>query len=557
MIIVASKAVSSVTLELFAGVSAVLTEGFTLSAALENDGITPAAWARAGLGWNRKLAAAGGGAPLSIEFRALLGQAQDWLGGRLVPVDDDPGAWLDLLSALGLSPDPTPVLAQLGVKAREVARSQRRWAERMAEDATVRGRVAALAGEKRKPVSGITVVAPVLKPFPWTSAFRPSLAGQTFSRPAGNKDLGLPLDQYAALEAELNVRPADRGRILANHRLDDHGLATIEAAWGRRFEADPAVARDFRLLESLSQVRFRAEAGGAEGAALASPLTERADSVRIMSEPTVVPTVQRFPLAATAEVSLDAIGIKPLPFVSGQPTADRTETEARSAVAQSWAVAEEQLGAVRGTAELTPEMLAVLFRRAGVPSFIGGAARASVAGSDGGPRGQASTTGTVDVSLASLGIAPLPFGPLRTPAASVSPTAYKRAPAPEHQEARPAGETREASAEDVRAAVAAIPFAPRLAAPPRQARARPAIGRRGAHRSGDLHPALRLGAPAQCAQPHRGARRRVRRAGRTARISPARRAARRGHRGGRQEHVRACQAGAASPRTARRRAARP
>ncbi|MDC3984509.1 hypothetical protein [Polyangium jinanense] len=125
---------------------AALAEGFALDEVLGVEGIKAQAWKKADVAWKKKLA---GDPALFGKFGDELARAEDWLGRRVKPLEDDPAAWVSFLHAYTKSADPIGLLAGAGLGLNDVARLERRWARRFEEDASIGKKLAELARAPR------------------------------------------------------------------------------------------------------------------------------------------------------------------------------------------------------------------------------------------------------------------------------------------------------------------------------------------------------------------------------------------------------------------------
>jgi hypothetical protein len=83
------------------------------------------------------------GGRLADELDALIAAARERFRRPVPPLDDDLDRWLDFLRAWIADPDPGAFLGRNGLVPADVARLQRRWAERFGADPALRERVAA------------------------------------------------------------------------------------------------------------------------------------------------------------------------------------------------------------------------------------------------------------------------------------------------------------------------------------------------------------------------------------------------------------------------------
>lgn len=164
-----------VALEPYAGVRAGLAEGLPLDDLLAQEVIPKAAWPKADAAWKQRLAADGINSPLFSSYRDKLAEAEDWLARRVVPLDEDLAAWMSFLAVWSAHVAPFELLAALGLGMNDIARLQRAWARRLAQDASLQRAAAELAKKPPAPLPAVTVTEAVCKPFPW-SLRAPALA---------------------------------------------------------------------------------------------------------------------------------------------------------------------------------------------------------------------------------------------------------------------------------------------------------------------------------------------------------------------------------------------
>lgn len=240
-----SASASGLTVEQYAGISAAIADGYPLDAVLANEGFAPKAWPDADLTWKQALVAD----PTTFEsYRARLGEAEDWLGRSVKPLDDDLAAWMGFLGAYGAHAAPFDLLRGLGLGMSDLGRLQRRWEKRLATDAELAKQAAELAKQKPRAVPRVSAAKGVLKPFPWSKKGAPAPATATaMDAEAPGTEGDFDLAQYAALAAELSIAPKERPRVLRRHGLSGPSLAAIQARWEARIAADGAVGQDYHL----------------------------------------------------------------------------------------------------------------------------------------------------------------------------------------------------------------------------------------------------------------------------------------------------------------------
>ena len=161
---------SDLTVEQYAGISAALADGYPLDAVLENEDLALKAWPDADTAWKQKLVAD----PTTFEsYRARLGEAEDWLGRKVAPLDDDLAAWLGFLGAYGKHTAPFDLLGGLGLGMNDLGRLQRRWDKRLKADQELAKQAEELAKKKPSAVPKVSAAKGVLKPFPWSKRRAP------------------------------------------------------------------------------------------------------------------------------------------------------------------------------------------------------------------------------------------------------------------------------------------------------------------------------------------------------------------------------------------------
>ena len=249
-----SPAGGDLTVEQYAGISAAIADGYPLDAVLANEGMALGAWPDADIAWKQRLVAD----PTAFEsYRARLGEAEDWLGRKVTPLDEDLGAWLGFLGAYAAHAAPFDLLVGLGLGLSDLGRLQRRWSKRLAEDQELARQAAELAKSKPSAVPRVSAAKGVLTPFPWSKKGAPLKAAPAQEKSAG-ADEDFDLAQYAALLAELTIAPKEKERALRRHGLVPSSLAALRARWDARIEADAAVAQDYHRLFAHHRARFEA-----------------------------------------------------------------------------------------------------------------------------------------------------------------------------------------------------------------------------------------------------------------------------------------------------------
>ena len=180
-----SASASELTVEQYAGISAALTDGFPLEAVLENEGLEPKDWPGADTAWKQKIV----GDPATFaSYRARLGEAEDWLGRKVAPLDDDLAAWLGFLGAYAKHAAPFDLLGGLGLGMNDLGRLQRRWHQRLEADQELAKQAAELAKKKPSAIPKVSAAKGVLKPFPWSKQRAPRRPSPAEAKAADRHD---------------------------------------------------------------------------------------------------------------------------------------------------------------------------------------------------------------------------------------------------------------------------------------------------------------------------------------------------------------------------------
>jgi hypothetical protein len=200
-----------ITLEQFAGVTAALAEGFELAEVLEQEVISTEQWIEGSRVWPNLIA---GSTDVYLELIEKRRVAEDCLGRKLAPLDDDPVAWMGLMGALATATDRSAVMEALGITAADMARLGRQWKEKGREDEAIRRKLEEAAATATPPQT-IDAGPRELRPFPWTppktkaepeAAPEATVSVQPTSAPA-------PQPEFASYQREpwLPLPPASTG----------------------------------------------------------------------------------------------------------------------------------------------------------------------------------------------------------------------------------------------------------------------------------------------------------------------------------------------------------
>jgi hypothetical protein len=154
-----------ISVEQYAGISAAIADQFPLAEILANEEIPPARWPDVDMAWKLQLVED----PATFAaYRVKLGEAEDFLHRKVTPLEDDLPAWLGFLGAYSAHKAPFELLGGMGLRMNDMARLQRRWSKRMAEDAELSKQAAELARKKPDRPAQVTAESIELKPFPWS-----------------------------------------------------------------------------------------------------------------------------------------------------------------------------------------------------------------------------------------------------------------------------------------------------------------------------------------------------------------------------------------------------
>jgi hypothetical protein len=318
---VAAVVLHGVALSQYAAVRAAVAEGFALGDVLATEAIQPRAWAKADLAYVTRLAA---DPALLAAYEEELRDAEDWLGRRVTPLEDDVEAWAALLRTFESQADPFELLEGLTLSLGDLSRLRRRWSLRVNEDGALREKLAELRAQEDLPLPDLTVAPAVLRRSRrWVGAGK---TGEDEVRDDGGGDLaapaagGLTLDRYASLCAEINVFPKDAARILQKHGLaDEAAWAVVDRSWRGVMERDMSLARDYRGLYGHYRAGFAAARMRSTGRLDLSRLKLSGTSLSLAIPPSAAPSFALAkPLGGTS-LALDLPRGPALPFVRERP----------------------------------------------------------------------------------------------------------------------------------------------------------------------------------------------------------------------------------------------
>ncbi len=219
-----------VTLEQFAGVRAASAEGIPLGDVLAQEDIQSDAWANAALAWREAVAES---QALHVELIQKQRIAEETLGRKVEPLDDDPSAWVGLLSALATSDTPEELLKHLGITMTDVGRLGRVWRRRAEADDSIAKKLAELA-PTAKPPEAVKVGPIELRPFPWTTVHATERAARRETVPTPTVPAKPTPDARVNLELasyQLSKPASDPSRSSASGSLTDALVLPKPSYW--------------------------------------------------------------------------------------------------------------------------------------------------------------------------------------------------------------------------------------------------------------------------------------------------------------------------------------
>lgn len=254
----AEESLFDVTLAQYACVVAALADDFGLDASLAAYGVAPAQWPSAKAAWLKKISAAGRGTALFTAYEEEHARAEDALGRKVTPLDEDLASFLVFIDLCQRSADLPAFLAQHKLRASDLSRVGRGWKRRFAADASYEQKIAELRrgalpkelpaltlGESRLPAAA-AATAITAPPVSLSQPARPIPAGWEL----------LTLDRYAALRAELDAGEPLASAV-ARAGLDEAAYGRADQHYRAAFARDPALERDFRALRSHAERTVR------------------------------------------------------------------------------------------------------------------------------------------------------------------------------------------------------------------------------------------------------------------------------------------------------------
>lgn len=309
-----SLQLDGLTLEQYAGITQAVSEGLALDDVLAQERVSSDVWRSAELSFREALVDA---PDLQLDLVHLRRRAEDCLARTISPLDDDPEAWMGLMSILALGDGAKGKIESLGLTMSDVARVGRSWRRKMEADPQLAEKLAELAPRARPPTS--VRAAPLeLRRFPWSPAtpegpvvelkpsaeqvsqdgtaprgqatpqlasfqrLPPSLAAApAISAPAAVGAVtewlsptvapkpatpfsevepgaqGVPLSRYAEVVAALQEASADKSAVLRDRDLSDAQWAAVSQHYEQKFSRQARWSMEFGRLLAAAQKALR------------------------------------------------------------------------------------------------------------------------------------------------------------------------------------------------------------------------------------------------------------------------------------------------------------
>lgn len=158
---------AGVSLVQLASVAAARAEGFSLEQILNAEGLEAEAYRAADIEYKRRLVEPDERDRLAANYTQELARAEDRLGRKVSPLDDDIEAWVRFLGAYGTQSAPAEWLVTLGLIPPDLSRLSRNWKQRLDADEGLRKKAEKSAREKKPyDASSLSVVPAKLVPSP-------------------------------------------------------------------------------------------------------------------------------------------------------------------------------------------------------------------------------------------------------------------------------------------------------------------------------------------------------------------------------------------------------
>ena len=162
-----AESFAGVSLVQLAAVAAAKAEGFSLEEALNTEGLEPGAYRAADIAYKSSLVDPAQRERLADDYQNELARAEDRLGRKVSPIDEDVDAWVRFLGTYGTQSAPADWLVTLGLTLPDLSRLSRTWKQRLDADETLRKRAEKSARDKKPyDVASLRVAPAKLVPSP-------------------------------------------------------------------------------------------------------------------------------------------------------------------------------------------------------------------------------------------------------------------------------------------------------------------------------------------------------------------------------------------------------
>lgn len=180
-----TESFAGVSLVQLAAVAAARAQGFSLEEVLHAEGLAPQAYRAADIAYKSRLVDAAQRERLATEYQKELAQAEDRLGRKVSPLDEDVDAWVRFLGTYGTQSAPADWLTTLGLTLPDLSRLSRGWKTKLETDEGLRKRAEKSAKDKKPyDISSLRVSPAKLVPSPLAKPFESSAQADVSPLPA-------------------------------------------------------------------------------------------------------------------------------------------------------------------------------------------------------------------------------------------------------------------------------------------------------------------------------------------------------------------------------------
>lgn len=175
-----AESFAGVTLVQLAAVAAARAEGFSLEEVLDTEGLEPATYRAADVAYKSRLIDPAERERLSADYQDELARAEDRLGRKVSPLDEDVDAWVRFLGTYSAQSAPADWLMALGMTLPDLSRLSRTWKQRFDADEALRKRAEKSARDKKPyDVASLRVLPAKLVPSPFAKPHEKPALGDT------------------------------------------------------------------------------------------------------------------------------------------------------------------------------------------------------------------------------------------------------------------------------------------------------------------------------------------------------------------------------------------